>query len=78
LALLENQPRPKLLKPFYDNGNPRFTGKFKDDQMHGSWKFFRKDGTLMRTGKFNLGKQVGIWITYDRAGQPHKETDFGS
>jgi antitoxin component YwqK of YwqJK toxin-antitoxin module len=46
--------------------------------MHGSWKFYRKDGSLMRSGKFNLGKQIGIWTTYDRSGDPLKETDFGS
>jgi antitoxin component YwqK of YwqJK toxin-antitoxin module len=46
--------------------------------MHGSWQFFRKNGTLMRSGKFKLGKQIGIWTTYDRVGHPHKETDFGS
>jgi antitoxin component YwqK of YwqJK toxin-antitoxin module len=46
--------------------------------MHGAWKFFRKDGSLMRTGGFKLGKQVGIWKTYDRGGTPVKETDFGA
>jgi antitoxin component YwqK of YwqJK toxin-antitoxin module len=74
----ESLRRPKLRNPFYDNGNPRFTGKYKDGQMHGSWKFYRKDGSLMRSGKFNLGKQIGVWTTYDRSGHPHKETDFGS
>ena len=71
-------PRPRLREPFYDNGNPRYQGKFRDGQMHGSWKFYRKDGSLMRTGRFNLGRQVGVWTTYDRSGHPHKETDFGS
>jgi antitoxin component YwqK of YwqJK toxin-antitoxin module len=76
--LLESLRKPNLRNPFYDNGNPRYTGKFKDGQMHGAWKFYRKDGSLMRTGKFNLGKQIGIWTTYDRTGHPHKETNFGS
>jgi antitoxin component YwqK of YwqJK toxin-antitoxin module len=66
-----------LREPFFDNGKPRYTGKLKDGQMHGAWKFFRRDGSLMRTGQFNLGKQVGIWRTYDRSGHLHKETDFG-
>jgi len=46
--------------------------------MHGYWEFFRKDGTLMRSGSFHSGKQIGIWTTYDQSGHPHKETDFGS
>jgi antitoxin component YwqK of YwqJK toxin-antitoxin module len=64
--------------PFYDNGNPRYKGKYKDSNMHGYWEFFRKDGTLMRSGSFDLDKQVGVWTTYDQSGHPHKETDFGS
>ena len=64
--------------PFYDNGNPRYKGKYKDSKMHGYWEFFRKDGTLMRSGSFDLDKRVGVWTTYDQSGDPHKETDFGS
>jgi antitoxin component YwqK of YwqJK toxin-antitoxin module len=45
--------------------------------MHGYWEFFRKDGTLMRSGSFDLGNQIGIWTTYDQAGHPYQETDFG-
>jgi antitoxin component YwqK of YwqJK toxin-antitoxin module len=64
--------------PFYDNGKPRFTGKYKAGQMHGPWKFFRKDGSLMRSGEFKSGVQTGIWRTYDRNGFLVKETDLGS
>jgi antitoxin component YwqK of YwqJK toxin-antitoxin module len=46
--------------------------------MHGYWEFFRKDGTLMRSGSFDSGKQIGIWTTYDQSGHPYKETEFGS
>jgi antitoxin component YwqK of YwqJK toxin-antitoxin module len=45
--------------------------------MHGDWKFFRADGSLMRSGRFERGKQVGPWRTFDRAGKLVKETDFG-
>jgi antitoxin component YwqK of YwqJK toxin-antitoxin module len=44
--------------------------------MHGPWSFFRKDGTLMRSGSFRLDEQVGTWITYDPSGAPYKETQF--
>jgi antitoxin component YwqK of YwqJK toxin-antitoxin module len=62
--------------PFYDNGLPRFKGEYLDGEMHGHWEFFRKDGTLMRSGSFNRGVQIGTWITYDRSGQPYRETSF--
>jgi antitoxin component YwqK of YwqJK toxin-antitoxin module len=45
--------------------------------MHGEWQFFRKDGSLMRSGSFNRGVQVGAWKTFARDGRPVKETDFG-
>jgi len=44
--------------------------------MHGAWEFFRKDGSLMRSGSFAHGRQVGIWRTYDREGHVVKETPF--
>jgi antitoxin component YwqK of YwqJK toxin-antitoxin module len=44
--------------------------------MHGFWEFFRKDGSLMRSGYFDRGVQVGVWTTYTRDGHPHKETKF--
>ena len=62
--------------PFYDNGNPRFKGSHLNNEMHGFWEFFRKDGTLMRSGSFDQGKQVGIWKTFDRTGRLVKETKF--
>ena len=41
------------------------------------WSFFRADGSLMRSGRFDRGRQVGPWRTFDRAGKLVKETDFG-
>jgi antitoxin component YwqK of YwqJK toxin-antitoxin module len=64
--------------PFYENGLPRFKGEYLDGKMHGHWEFFRKDGSLMRSGDFDLDRQVGIWRTYDREGNLVKETNFGN
>ena len=47
-----------------------------DGEMHGHWEFLRKDGSVMRSGRFERGKQVGIWKTFDRAGRIVKETAF--
>ncbi len=62
--------------PLYDNGLPRFKGEYLNGEMHGYWEFYRKDGSLMRSGNFISGKQTGIWTTYTREGRPHKQTDF--
>ena len=61
---------------FYDNGLPRFKGDYLDGEMHGYWEFYRKDCSLMRSGSFDFGRQVGSWKTYDRIGRLVKVTDF--
>lgn len=63
---------------FYGNGVLKAAGKMKNDSLHGDWKWFRKDGVIMRSGSFKAGKQVGVWITYDQKGKPYKKTNFGS
>jgi antitoxin component YwqK of YwqJK toxin-antitoxin module len=60
----------------YDNGNVRFQGTNLDGEMHGEWAFYRRDGSLMRSGRFDHGRQVGVWKTFDREGRVVKETDF--
>jgi antitoxin component YwqK of YwqJK toxin-antitoxin module len=60
----------------YPNGNVKFRGAYLDGEMHGDWEWFRTDGSRMRTGAFNRGKQIGVWRTYDRSGEIVKETDF--
>ncbi len=61
---------------YYDTGAVRYRGFQLDGQMHGPWEFLRKDGSVMRTGSFDRGRQVGVWRTYDRAGKVVKETDY--
>ena len=60
----------------YPNGNVKFTGAHLDGEMHGPWEFYRTDGSLMRAGAFDRGRQVGVWRTYDRTGRVVKETSF--
>ncbi|MBP6087650.1 MAG: hypothetical protein KA009_03070 [Rhodoluna sp.] len=62
--------------PLYDNGLPRFKGDYLDGKMHGYWEFYRKDGSLMRSGAFDREVQVGVWKTFDRTGALVKETTF--
>ena len=64
--------------PLYDNGLPRFKGEYLDGLTHGYWEFYRKDGSLMRSGTFDREVQVGTWKTFDRAGVLVKETNFKS
>lgn len=62
----------------YPNGKVRFEGQNLAGEMHGEWHFYRADGSLMRSGVFERGRQVGTWRTFARDGRLVKETDFGS
>lgn len=61
----------------FANGGVKFAGFHLDGEMHGDWTFYRTDGSVMRTGSFDRGRQVGTWRTYDRAGIVLKEQSFG-
>jgi antitoxin component YwqK of YwqJK toxin-antitoxin module len=61
---------------YYGDGGVRYRGFQLDGEMHGDWEFLRKDGSVMRSGRFENGKQVGTWRTFDRSGRVIKETDF--
>jgi len=62
----------------YPNGRPRFRGQNLGGEMHGSWTFYRADGSVMREGSFDHDRQVGFWRTDARDGRLVKETDFGA
>jgi antitoxin component YwqK of YwqJK toxin-antitoxin module len=69
-------PEPIPDVAYYGTGAIQSRGFTMDGEMHGAWEFFRKDGSVMRTGEFDRGRQVGIWRTFDRTGRLVKETDF--
>ncbi len=73
---MTDKPVPAI--DHYPNGNVRFEGQNLDGEMHGEWRFYRADGSLMRAGAFERGRQVGVWRTVARDGRVVKETDFGA
>ena len=73
---MPTDPEPTPDIAHYDTGAVRYRGYQLAGQMHGEWQFLRKDGSVMRAGRFERGDQVGVWRTYDRAGNVVKETDF--
>jgi len=42
----------------------------------GALDAIRTDGSIMRTGTFDRGRQIGMWRTFDRSGRVVKETAF--
>ena len=74
---MDDATEPMPVTAHYATGTVQSTGYLLAGEMHGSWEFFRKDESLMRSGRFERGRQVGVWRTFDRGGRLVKETDFG-
>ena len=50
-------------------------GKIIEDMPEGYWEWFRSDGTIKRSGYFEVGEPVGEWVTYDSKGEKYKTTN---
>jgi antitoxin component YwqK of YwqJK toxin-antitoxin module len=59
---------------YHKDGSLWARGQTICDVPTGYWEWFRKDGTKLRSGHFENGKQVGEWATYDKSGQVYKVT----
>jgi hypothetical protein len=63
---------------YHANGTTRWSkGRIENGTPTGYWEWYRIDGTLKRSGHFEVGEPVNEWITYDRDGMPYKVTDRG-
>lgn len=58
----------------HKDGSVRAKGWLRNGQLDGYWEWFRKDGTVLRSGTFDMGAQVGEWTTYDAEGKVYKVT----
>ncbi len=65
---------PEPCEKHHKGGTLWARGQTVDGVPEGFWEWFRKDGTLLRSGTFEKGEQVGEWTTYNREGKPHKVT----
>lgn len=62
---------------YHKDGSIHAKGMVTDEGvLTGYWEWYRKDGTLKRSGHFDKGEQCGEWITYDTDGKPFKTTHF--
>jgi antitoxin component YwqK of YwqJK toxin-antitoxin module len=61
---------------YHKDGSVKAQGTTRDGELDGYWEWFRLDGTMMRSGHFDMGAQTGEWTTYDTGGKAHKITRF--
>ena len=73
---VDDEPVPHV--EHYANGKVKLEGFHRAGEMDRAWCFYRTDGSLMRSGAFDRGRQIGAWRTFDRSGKLVKETDFGA
>ena len=65
--------RKKYIK-YHNDGTVWAKGSTLGGKPHGYFEWFRKDGTRMRSGSFENGKQTGKWTTYDKNSRVVKVT----
>jgi antitoxin component YwqK of YwqJK toxin-antitoxin module len=46
-----------------------------DDKPDGYWEWYRADGTIKRSGYFEMGEPIGEWVTYDSKGEKYKTSN---
>lgn len=60
---------------YHANGTTVWSkGKMVEGRTDGFWEWYRPDGTLKRSGYFDMGEPVGDWTTYDAMGKVYKVT----
>jgi len=75
-ASLENEKPAKggKVRTFHATGALESKGSQRGGRPHGDWSWWRKDGSLLRTGQYKAGAETGTWRTFDQNGQLVKET----
>jgi antitoxin component YwqK of YwqJK toxin-antitoxin module len=64
----------KMHIEYHRDGSLWAKGRMIGGVPEGYWEWFRKDGTRMRSGYFEQGRQAGEWTTYDKKGRIVKVT----
>lgn len=59
---------------YHANGKTIWSkGKIINGKTEGYWEWYRPNGTLKRSGYFEMGEPKGEWITYDGEGKVYKK-----
>lgn len=58
---------------YYQSGEKRAEGGYKDGKKDGPWTFFHKQGTVEQRGNYKDGLPQGEWRWYYNSGELHRE-----
>jgi len=52
---------------YYDNGQVKQEGYYKDGKLHGKWVAYNENGTKQSVGEYNNGAKSGKWFFWTGA-----------
>ena len=68
--------RQKTWKYYFETGELKSQGEFKDDLKEKNWKYFFIDGTVEQTGAYIKDKPEGNWVWYYSDQSVRKEEGY--
>ena len=63
-------------KEYYDDGNLKSEGAYKNDNKTGKWNYYYPNGQLQETGIYQNGKPEGKWKWYYPSGKLLREMSY--
>jgi len=71
----KDENKAELLREilYYDNGNKRMEGSFKNDERTGMWSYWYPDGSIWSEGVYKDGEEHGLKTVYYENGQKYYE-----
>lgn len=52
---------------YYDNGQVKQVGYYKDGKPHGKWEAFNENGTKQAIGQYENGAKAGKWFFWNES-----------
>lgn len=53
---------------WWDNGNIKSSGSYKQNKKEGNWNHYNLDGNLNEVGSYSYNKRKGVWAKFDKKG----------
>ncbi|MDN3595693.1 toxin-antitoxin system YwqK family antitoxin [Zunongwangia endophytica] len=61
---------------YYEDGNIRQEGTYKNGELHGKWISYDENGEKTASAKYNSGEKVGTWLFWE--GDKIKQVEYRS
>ena len=72
----ENDKKQGTWTYYYETGETKAKGEYKDNLKTGEWIFYYEDGKIEQRGKYVKNKASGLWTWYYRNGNKWREENL--